>query len=54
MADRARQRERVRRVNAHRPTPPIEVTLVGSAVPMTPQVAAIVAELIALGRKGIA
>lgn len=43
--------ERVARVNAHRP-PDLAVTLVGSSTAMTPTVAALIAELIALGRTG--
>lgn len=43
--------DRVRRVNAKRPAP-VEVVLVGSSTAMTPTAAAIVAELIALGRTG--
>ena len=43
--------ERVRRVNAKRP-PDVEVTLVGSSTAMTPTVAALIAELIELGRTG--
>ena len=49
MADRRRKLERIRRATeAHRPT--LAVTLVGSSVEMTPAVAAVVMELLALGR----
>lgn len=48
---RPRGAERVRRVNAKRP-PDVEVTLVGSSTAMTPTVAALIAELIELGRTG--
>lgn len=53
MASRDRKRQRIdRAIAAHRPPP--TVTLVGSPVEMTPAIAALVAELIALGRTGAA
>lgn len=53
MTTRDRKIERIRRAQAAtRPAP--TVTLVGSSAEMTPAVAAIVAELIALGRTGAA
>lgn len=48
---RPRGAERVRRINAKRPAD-VTVTLVGSSTAMTPTVAALIAELIELGRTG--